>query len=121
MKDESRLALESLGMDIQQTLSRFVGNEGLLFKFLGRFEADQSFAQMTAAIEAGDTQQGFYQAHTLKGVVGNLGLGTLFDSTDPLVEALRSDNLEEAKQYYPPVAEAYQKAIDTLKTISEIP
>lgn len=119
MKDESRQALEALGMDLNQTLARFVGNEALLFRFLNKFPDDQTFAKLEAAMDAGDTEDGFHQAHTLKGVVGNLGLGTLFDAVEPVVEALRNGRLEEARENFPRVKELYGETVDTIRSLNE--
>lgn len=119
MKDETKLALEALGMDLNQTLARFVGNESLLFRFLNRFPDDQTFEKLVAAMDAGDTKDAFHQAHTLKGVVGNLGMGKLFEAVDPLVEDLRNDRLDEAKAQFPPVEALYQEAIATIRSLNE--
>lgn len=119
MKDESKRALTALGMDLDQTLARFVGNEGLLFRFLKRFPDDKTFGQLEAAMASGDTTDGFHQAHTLKGVAGNLGLGNLFDAVTPLVETLRADDMAKAKIEYPPVQAAYKQVMDTLATLDE--
>lgn len=121
MKQQNKEALESIGVDIQQTLARFVGNEGLLFKFLGKFPSDTSYAQMKAAIEAGNMQEAFHHAHTLKGVAGNLGLDNLYTATSPLVEALRGEDTAQTEVLFPPVQAAYAQAMQTLEGIDEIP
>lgn len=119
MKDETRIALESMGMNIPQTLSRFVGNEGLLFRFLNRLPGETTYAQLREAMAAGNAQEAFHHAHTFKGVVGNLGLGTLFDAVSPVVELLRAGEMEQAEAQFPPVAAAYEYAIKTIQSLSE--
>lgn len=119
MKDESRAALVQLGMDIDQTLARFVGNEGLLFKFVKRFPDEPTYGKLVAAMESGDTTDGFHQAHTLKGVVGNLGLGNLFDAVSPLVESLRLGDADQAKSEFPAVEASYKEAIDIILALTE--
>lgn len=117
MKAETTQALESLGMDIPQTLARFVGNESMLLRFLDRLPNETMYAKMIEAMNAGDTQEAFHQAHTLKGVVGNLGLGTLFDAVGPMVETLRADDLSSAMAMLPEVDQAYQYAVTTIQTM----
>lgn len=119
MKDESRQALEALGMDLDQTLQRFVGNEGLLFRFLGRFPSDTTFEQMKAAMQAHNAEDAFHQAHTLKGVVGNLGLGNIFNAVDPMVEMLRNGEFEQAESLFPQLEAAYTQTIETLTSLNE--
>lgn len=121
MKDTTKAALESLGMDLQQTLGRFVGNEGLLFKFLGKFKSDASYTQLADAMEQNDLEMAFHAAHTLKGVVGNLGLGTLFDTTSDVVELLRTQDMPSAQEQFPAVRDAYENVKQTLSLIDEIP
>lgn len=119
MKDESRQALETLGMDLNQTLARFVGNESLLFRFLNRFPDDPTFAKLQQAVDAGDSEDAFHQAHTLKGVVGNLGIGKLFDRIDPVVEDLRAGRMEEARAAFPEVQALYDEAVTIIRSIDE--
>ncbi len=121
MKDETRQALIALGMGMDQTLARFVGNEGLLFKFLRRFLDDASFSQLETAIHENNMEEAFRAAHTLKGVSGNLGLGSLFDACSPLVESLRQNQVEEASMFFDAVAGHYRFAIDTIKAIEKNP
>ena len=119
MKDETRSALLSLGMDLDQTLARFVGNEALLLKFLKRFLEDKTYGQLTQALAERDAEAGFHAAHTLKGVAGNLGLGGVFNAISPMVEALRSANPDSAGAMFEEVAAQYALAIQTIQAISE--
>lgn len=119
MNDTTRQSLEALGMDLNQTLARFVGNEKLLFRFLNKLPQDETFEKLKQAIDAGDTEDAFHQAHTLKGVVGNLGLDDIFNAVDPMVETLRQGQLEESKALFPPVETAYVKAIETINSLEE--
>lgn len=119
MKDESKQALEALGMDLSQTLARFVGNEALLFRFLNRFPDDPTFEKLVTAMDAGDSEDAFHQAHTLKGVVGNLGIGDLFVAVDPMVEDLRAGRMEEARAVFPQVKTLYDQAVETIRSLDE--
>lgn len=121
MKDTTRQALEALGMNLDQTLARFVGNEGMMFRFLNRLPGEPTYGKLEAAMDAEDAEDGFHQAHTLKGVAGNLGLDNLFHAIDPLVEALRNGQMAQAKTHFPPVQAAYEEAVRTIQAIGDNP
>lgn len=118
MNEQNRNTLLALGMNIDETLARFMGNEALLFKFLGRIQGDTTYDALKIAMEAGDAKEAFHQAHTLKGVVGNLGLGNLFDAVTPLVETLRSGTIDEARALFPAVEAAQAEVARLLPTLA---
>lgn len=95
--DETRRAqLAAAGVDVEEALMRFMGNEDLMLKFLLRFPEDPSFSQLKAAMEHGDAAGAFTAAHTLKGVAGNLSLKDLFQQVGAMVEDLRKGDLASA-------------------------
>ena len=77
--------LEEMGMDVDTTVNRFMGNEGLYLKFLNKFQNDQSVADQNA-------EEAFKSAHTLKGVAANLGLDPIAQHASDIVELLRGKN-----------------------------
>lgn len=94
--NEILCVLRDAGNDVDGALARFMGNEAMYLKFLGKLGKDESFAQLAAAVAAGDAQAGFAAAHTLKGLFGNLGLTKLVELNTPLVEAMRAGSLPQA-------------------------
>lgn len=81
--------LEDYGMDYKGTLERFMGNEGLYLRVLGKLEKDDNAQKLQEAIDAGDLDAAFNAAHTLKGVAANLGLTPLLEAVNMIVEPLR--------------------------------
>ena len=78
MTDLQRERLQGLGVDIEETLERFVENEALFFRCLNKLEDDKNYSLLCEAIEEGtDAQKAFDAAHALKGVSANLGLNKL--------------------------------------------
>ena len=71
MEEAAKRRLEAAGIDVDDALGRFLQNEALMMKFLGRFPADTSFSRLQEAMERGDAAQAFEAAHTLKGVAGS--------------------------------------------------
>ncbi|MDE7197358.1 MAG: Hpt domain-containing protein [Lachnospiraceae bacterium] len=90
MDEKFRRQLEESGADVEATLKRFVGNDAIYQKFLGKFPNDPNYANLGANIESGNYEEAYKCAHALKGVVGNLGLTPIFENVSTLVEELRN-------------------------------
>lgn len=70
-----------------------LGGEPMASRFIRRFASDGSYDALTAALRAGQEQEAFRAAHTLKGVAANLGLERLCAAASALTEALRSGGI----------------------------
>lgn len=95
MDDKFRKQLEEGGADVETTLKRFMGNDAIYQKFLGKFPADPNYANLGTNIEAGAFEEAYKCAHALKGVVGNLGLTPIYEKVSELVEEMRNKTSEE--------------------------
>ena len=84
-----KTALEEMGMDVDNTVKRFMGNETLYLKFLNKFQADQSVASIQQYIAEQNAEEAFKSAHTLKGVAANLGLDPIAQHASDIVELFR--------------------------------
>ena len=90
MDEKFRRQLEESGADVEATLKRFMGNDGIYLKFLGKFPNDPNYANLGMNVESGNFEEAYKCAHALKGVVGNLGLTPIFETVSTLVEELRN-------------------------------
>lgn len=108
--------LKQAGVDVDGALERFMGNTGLLKKFLLKFLDDKDYGILVKAIEDGDTDTAFKAAHTLKGVCGNLSLMGMFRLIGEQTELLRAGNLSDAAAMMPEVTAEYNKMVDVIKT-----
>lgn len=81
--------LEKMGMDVDTTVKRFMGNEALYLKFLYKYQNDQSVASIQQNINDQNAEEAFKSAHTLKGVAANLGLDPIARHASDIVELLR--------------------------------
>lgn len=90
MDEKFRRQLEENGADVETTLKRFMGNDAIYQKFLGKFPNDPNYANLGTNIESENYEEAYKCAHALKGVVGNLGLTPIYEAVSTLVEELRN-------------------------------
>lgn len=101
---------EAYGGDYADTMARFMGNEAMYRKFLGMLFQDQNLQKLGDALEGGDMQAAFEAAHTLKGVVGNMGLTPLYEAVCAIVEPLRAKAGGDYASLYQAVRAEYARA-----------
>lgn len=116
MDDKFKKQLEENGADVETTLKRFMGNEAIYQKFLGKFPADPNYTNLGANLESGAFEEAYKCAHALKGVVGNLGLTPIFQKVSDLVEELRNKAADEvdaarANELWQEIKTVYEKFI----------
>ena len=87
-------ALVTLGVNTEEVLARFSGNEMLMRKFVMKFPSDRSFSDTKVALSVMDKKAIETSAHTLKGVSGNLGFSSLYEASSALVNAVRAGDDE---------------------------
>ena len=79
---------EQIDGSYDDTLHR-LPSEALVHRFVLKYPADPSFAQLREAVAAADWESAFRAAHTLKGVAQNLGFDALYRAASALTEHLR--------------------------------
>lgn len=109
MDEHRKRRLMDAGVDVDEALERFLGNEALLMKFLQRFPSDRSFPKLREAMAQGDAAAAFEAAHTLKGVAGNLSLTAVHQAACAVVEDLRQGDLRKAESKMPTLERAYER------------
>ena len=102
--------LNNIGMDTPGALERFMNNEELYVRFLKKFLADPNMEALKESIAGQDYENAFKQAHTLKGVTGNLGLTTLYLPLSELVECLRNNSIETVDAQLESIHKEYIRA-----------
>lgn len=90
--------LEALGVNTQEALKRFSGNSALYVRMLGKLTATVKDLEVMEFIEKGDHETAISNAHTLKGVTGNLSLTPLFNGYTEVVNELRGGEYDKAKE-----------------------
>ena len=61
----------------------------------------------------------YNQAHSLKGVAGNLSLRTLYEAATYESDALHAGEYEAAEKHLPQVEEAHKKAVEGLEALRD--
>jgi hypothetical protein len=103
--------LRDAGVDVDGANERFMGNMGMLERFLKKFPNDPNYKVLVDAIEAKDIDRAFDAAHAMKGTCGNLSLATLYSLVSEVTEHLRSKDLEGAAKKMPDVTKEYEKML----------
>lgn len=119
MEDQLLTALEDAGVDIQETLRRFMNKDALYRKFLLKFVEDDTFEKIKPAMDSHNMEDAMIATHTLKGVTGNLGLKRLYKACVNTVNLIRQEEEEKAAASYQELAEAYEEICRIIKTYGE--
>lgn len=89
--------LKDLKVNTDEALNRFMNNSSLYERMLLKFPPNLEKLEVLSFIEAGDVKTATENAHTLKGIAGNLSLTPLYTAYTEIVNLLRADKPDEAK------------------------
>jgi len=84
------------GLDLGLAMRRMGGNVKLMLKLIGRFSETQTdaVARIRSAIAAGDMETATREAHTTKGLAGNIGATQLLALASAMEGALKSGDAQ---------------------------
>lgn len=102
---ELQKKLANYGVNFAVVMERFVDDEELYESCLAMFLEDETCQHLGEAIKNGQYDEAFNYAHTLKGVVGNLGLTPLYDVICNIVEPLRMHDYSDLDNQYKAIME----------------
>ena len=106
-----KAVFEAYGVDYQTTMNRFMGNNALYLKLLDLLFQDTNLRQLGEALDMNDLSGAFVAAHTLKGVVGNMGLSLLYDAVSAIVVPLRiGEPRDDYQAMFAAIQAEFQKA-----------
>ena len=95
MDEKFRKQLEENGADVDTTVKRFMGNEAIYMKFIMKFLYDDNYDKLKANLKAGNFEETFNSAHTLKGVAANLGIDPVSAVAAEISDLLRHKQADE--------------------------
>lgn len=104
--------LDRRGCDVKGAFERFIDDEEFYASCYKDALADEAFEKLGDELNAGNVQAAFDYAHTLKGVISNMGLTPMYDLIVEIVEPLRvgdSSNLETSYKKLLEMRNDYQK------------
>lgn len=90
--------LDALGVNTNEAIARLNNNSAFYIKMLGKFTGELENHEVMSYIESGDLQTAVSNAHTLKGLTGNLSLTPLYSAYTDIVAMLRANDPAKAKQ-----------------------
>ena len=105
-----------VGGNYRETIDRMMG-EAMLRRFIMKFPTDPSFTNLEQALSEGCREEAFRAAHTIKGLCLNLGFGKLYQSSQELTEALRSDMPANAAELFAAVKADYTVTMDAIESL----
>lgn len=111
----NRKALQEVGVNIEKGLDNVDQDTSLYEELLRYFLKDKSYPRLCAAFQTQNVQEAFNAAHALKGISDNLGFQKLTENVKPVVEYLRQENLDNAKQLFPQIEETYHEVIEAIQ------
>lgn len=118
MSTDLEALLAPYGIDYDDALDRFGGNVALFKRLALKYPADTHYTSLVAALAADDFEEAYAQAHSLKGVAGNLSLTALYHAAAHVSDALREGEVELARAHMPEVSEAHKQALRGLKALA---
>jgi len=104
------------GVDIKHSLQRMGGNSTLLLKMLRRFSETQSdfIVRVRHALEEENLQEAIREAHTLKGLSGNIGANHLVEQLQILEKRLRNGDEKSVDPLLVSLDRALKTLIETI-------
>ena len=118
MMAEYAEALKRNGIDYDEAMERFGGNAALYERLALKFLDDAHFAALEQALADGDVDTAVREAHTLKGVAGNLSFTALYEAASKNA-ALREGDLAEATALMDPARNAHAAVVSALSSLRD--
>lgn len=107
--------LALLGADTDDGLTRCMGNSALYERMLKKLPKVVAEAPVMPYVESGDLDMALTNAHTLKGVVGNLSLMPLYNNYTEIVNLFRDAKPEKATELLAETLKIQQSFVDCIK------
>lgn len=114
-QNEVLQTLTDWGCDVPGALNRLLNSKNFYFRLLAAVLSDPAFDALGEALARRDVHGAFACAHTLKGVLGNLGLTPMCNEACAAVELLRAGKLEGVDMHYAALRKQRTFLADLLK------
>ncbi len=107
------------GINVREGLERLAGDTALYRELLHKFAHNQARAgeRIRQAIADRDMETAQMLAHTAKGVAGNIGAESLFETATLLDAALKKEDIQGAEQILPDFFQNLETVIQGIQTL----
>lgn len=105
--------LRSFGCNVDEGLQRCMDNESFYIMLLNKFLVSTDLSKLEEALTKNDLETAFREAHSLKGVCGNLSLTPLYNVLVEMVEPLRA----KKEMDYLPLFDKLNNLFNELKSL----
>ncbi len=89
--------LKDLGVNIDEAVERFMGNQSLYEKMLKKFPDMLNKASINPDFDCNDYTEVIEKTHAVKGAAGNLSLTPIYEAYTKIVDLLRNGQPEQAQ------------------------
>lgn len=118
MDSSKRIALEEIGINVDEALERFSNIEDLFDSFLVKFLNYSEYNDLKEALENEQFEEAFKACHTMKGVVGNLSIIPLYKIVFEETELLRNGtDVAGAVELFPRLSAEYKRVCDLIRKV----
>lgn len=104
-----------VGADTEDALTRFMDNSALYERMLKKLPKVVEETPVMPYVESGDLDTALSNAHTLKGVVGNLSLMPLYNNYTEMVNLIRDEKMDAAKALLAKTIKIQEDFLDCIK------
>lgn len=112
--------LKAYGIDYEEGLERFSGNQQLYIKYLKKLLTLDTYKEMRELALKGELQPAFEAAHKLKAFVGNLSVGYFYDNLKALTEDLRAGVDKDYRRDIERLDWEYEKILQAIRSIDNV-
>lgn len=107
--------LKTMGVDVEEAVERFVGNAALYEKMLRTFPKMIRNSEVDPDFDGNDYADIIEKTHAIKGTSGNLSLTPIYKAYTDIVDLLRSEKPEEARQVLKDVLPVQEKILECIE------
>lgn len=108
--------IKAAGIDYDAGVRRFCGNAEKYERYLLKFFDDTTFADLHQSLTAARYDEAFNQAHTLKGVLGNLSIDVLYRRMCEVTELLRTHRTDDLAEKMAECEASYRSVEDAVRS-----
>lgn len=107
--------LKGLGVDIDGGVKRLGGNQALYKKLLGSFVKAIRQYYVGDDFDGTDYADAIEKTHAIKGAAGNLSITPVYEAYTKIVDLLRADQPEQAREILTDILPVQEKIIQCIE------